>query len=158
MRLWSVHPRYLDAAGLVALWREALLARAVLRGLTAGYRHHPQLQRFRACPLPRAAISNYLGAVQAEAMARGYRFDRSKVGRVRAMAPLPVTDGQLRYEWQWLLGKLARRDAERFRRLRDVKLPEPHPLFARVPGPVACWEAVQPEIVQAKTVQPVPCT
>ena len=26
MRLWTLHPKYLDAAGLVALWREALLA------------------------------------------------------------------------------------------------------------------------------------
>ncbi|HEU5178767.1 MAG TPA: pyrimidine dimer DNA glycosylase/endonuclease V, partial [Burkholderiales bacterium] len=32
MRLWSLHPKYLDARGLVALWREALLAQAVLRG------------------------------------------------------------------------------------------------------------------------------
>ena len=50
MRLWSVHPKYLDARGLVALWREALLAQAVLRGRTNGYVHHPQLQRFRTQP------------------------------------------------------------------------------------------------------------
>jgi hypothetical protein len=47
---------YLDGRGLVALWREALLAQAVLRGRTRGYRH-PQLARFRsrenlARPLP----------------------------------------------------------------------------------------------------------
>ena len=29
MRLWSLHPRYLDRQGLTALWREGLLARAV---------------------------------------------------------------------------------------------------------------------------------
>jgi hypothetical protein len=43
MRLWSLHPQYLDPQGLVALWREALLAQAVLRGKTRGYKHHPQL-------------------------------------------------------------------------------------------------------------------
>lgn len=32
MRLWSLHPSYLDAVGLVALWREGLLARKVLQG------------------------------------------------------------------------------------------------------------------------------
>src|SRR5690606_6899395 len=42
MRLWSLHPRYLDRQGLLALWREALLARAVLRGETRGYTLHPQ--------------------------------------------------------------------------------------------------------------------
>ena len=60
MRLWTLHPRYLDAAGLVALWREGLLARAVLRGKTRGYRHHPQLERFRCHASPRSAINRYL--------------------------------------------------------------------------------------------------
>lgn len=77
MRLWSLHPKYLDPKGLVALWREALLARAVLRGETRGYRHHPQLQRFQAHATPRMAINAYLMAVHAEATARGYNFDRS---------------------------------------------------------------------------------
>lgn len=43
MRLWSLHPQYLDAKGLVALWREGLLAQAVLAGQTRGYKRHPQL-------------------------------------------------------------------------------------------------------------------
>lgn len=144
MRLWSLHPKYLDAAGLVALWREALLARAVLRGLTVGYRHHPQLQRFRACEAPRAAISSYLAAVHAEAQSRGYHFERAKVGRVREVPPLVVTDGQLRYEWQWLLGKLQRRSPDLFERHRAIGLPDPHPLFAQTSGPAASWEVVQP--------------
>jgi len=55
VRLWSVHPEYLDSRGLVALWREALLAQAVLRGETRGYRRHPRLARFRARPDPTAA-------------------------------------------------------------------------------------------------------
>jgi hypothetical protein len=66
MRLWTLHPRYLDAQGLVALWREALLARAVLRGETRGYRHHPQLLRFQAHAQPRTAISVFLAGVHAE--------------------------------------------------------------------------------------------
>lgn len=142
MRLWSLHPKYLDAAGLVALWREALLARAVLRGLTTGYRHHPQLHRLLACESPRAAISNYLAAVYAEARDRGYHFDRTKVGRVRAVPPLTVTDGQLRYEWQWLLAKLERRSPQVFEQHRSIAVPDVHPLFVRRRGPVADWEVV----------------
>src|SRR5262245_3906405 len=106
MRLWSIHPRYLDPQGLVALWREALLARAVLRGTTAGYRHHPQLQRFRDHASPRSAICAYLGAVHADAVSRGYAFDRRKVGPVRALERIPVTRGQVDFEWQHLLRKL----------------------------------------------------
>src|SRR5215468_8988915 len=99
MRLWSLHPRYLDAKGLVALWREALLARAVLRGETRGHRHHPQLQRFLAHRTPRSAINTYLAQVLKEAEARGYRFDASKVGPVRARVRIVSTVGQVEYEW-----------------------------------------------------------
>ena len=67
MRLWSLHPRYLDRAGLVALWREALLAQAVLRGATRGYRRHPQLVRFRSHPDPEGAIAAYLEGICREA-------------------------------------------------------------------------------------------
>ena len=143
MRLWTVHPRYLDPQGLVALWREALLARAVLRGETRGYRHHPQLQRFQAHAAPRSAISVFLAGVHAEARARGYSFDASKVGPVRtALARVPTTSGQLDHEWQHLLGKLRVRNPELFKRWRLLRRPEAHPLFEIVPGGVAEWERV----------------
>ena len=140
MRLWTLHPRYLDAQGLVALWRETLLAREVLRGRTRGYRQHPQLRRFRSCASPRAAANRYLFIVYAEARLRGYRFDRSKLGRDRRVAPIPVTDGQLQYEWSWLLKKLRRRSPALYRRHLEVPVPMVHPLFRVVPGPVAEWE------------------
>src|SRR6185295_5177670 len=99
MRLWSLHPRYLDSQGLVALWREGLLAQAVLAGRTRGYTHHPQLDRFRE---HRAAIALYLREVAVEARRRGYRFDESKLPRVRRAVTLTVSEGQLRYEWTHL--------------------------------------------------------
>ena len=67
MRLWSIHPRYLDPQGLVALWREALLAKAVIRGETRGYTNHPQLERFKLHPQPTSAINCYHAADHAEA-------------------------------------------------------------------------------------------
>lgn len=90
MRLWSLHPKYLDPQGLVALWREALLAKAVIRGETRGYTHHPQLQRFTEHPHPRLAINAYLAAVHVEATQRGYRFDRSKIGTLREIERMAV--------------------------------------------------------------------
>lgn len=95
MRLWTLHPRYLDAVGLVSVWRKALLAREVLRGRTRGYRNHPQLERFRAHPAPLSAINAYLRAVHEEAAARGYAFDARKLGPVRDRSRIPATDGQL---------------------------------------------------------------
>ena len=140
MRLWSLHPRHLDPQGLVALWREALLAKAVLRGETRGYRHHPQLERFNAHPQPRSAINAYLAAVHAEATSRGYRFDRSKIGPVRSVASIPVTTGQLEREWEHLLRKLAGRSPAVWTQWAGLREPDVHPLFHVVPGPVAPWE------------------
>jgi hypothetical protein len=140
MRLWSVHPKYLDAKGLVALWREALLAQAVLRGRTRGYRHHPQLERFRAHPRPVAAIRAYLAAVQEEASRRGYAFDTSLIGRVREVEYLNVTTGQLGYEWRHLKRKLRARAPQTYRAVRRVHKPESHPLFSVVSGRVCDWE------------------
>lgn len=140
MRLWSLHPRYLDARGLVALWREALLAQAVLSGRTTGYVHHPQLSRFRAQDFPRGAIADYLRSVHAEAARRGYTFRARLIGRGRSRAGIAVTRGQLLHEWNHLLAKLAIRDPERRERLESVIRPRPHPSFRVVPGGVEAWE------------------
>ena len=140
MRLWSLHPRYLDAAGLVAVWREGLLAQAVLRGRTAGYRHHPQLDRFRAQRSPAGQIANFLRAVLAEADARGYKFAANKIGRARARRRINVTRGQVEFEWRHLLSKLRKRDPKRFGQLAKVQQPDVHPMFRVVPGKVEPWE------------------
>jgi hypothetical protein len=142
MRLWSLHPRYLDSKGLVALWREALLAQAVLAGQTRGYRHHPQLARFLASATPQRHIASYLHAVHAEAQRRGYRFDAKKVGRNRTAERLAVTRGQLDYEWSHLTGKLKLRDPERLAQLGTVRRPQAHPMFMVVAGGVADWEVM----------------
>ena len=142
MRLWSIHPRYLDAQGLVALWREALLARAVLRGETRGYTSHPQLERFISHPAPLSAINAYLAGVHSEAAARGYSFDRTKFGPVRNDIAIKVSSGQRAYEWQHLMKKLARRNPELKRKWSVVRVPDFHPLFVGVRGPVASWEKV----------------
>lgn len=140
VRLWSLHPQYLDSAGLVALWREGLLAQAVLLGRTRGYTHHPQLLRFREQPDPAGAIATYLHHVLHEADQRGYSFDRSKLPRRKNTAPVALTDGQLLCEWRHLKAKLRVRNPERYRRILRLKEPSPHPSFVVVPGPVAAWE------------------
>lgn len=142
MRLWSLHPQYLDAKGLVALWREALLAQAVLAGNTKGYKHHPQLKRFQESPAPRAYIATYLRLLHAEATLRGYRFDVKRIGRSSAagMKPLKVARDQLTYEWKHLRKKLKIRDPARRTEFAGVKAPKAHPLFRTVKGTVAEWE------------------
>lgn len=140
MRLWTLHPCYLDRRGLVALWREALLAQAVLAGNTRGYRHHPQLSRFNTAQRPLAAIAGYLREVRTEADRRGYRFDAERITSQETSEPLVATTGQLEFEWKHLRLKLQHRDAEWLARLRQVRPLQPHPLFVIVAGPKEAWE------------------
>ncbi|MBI4998431.1 MAG: DNA lyase [Rhodocyclales bacterium] len=142
MRLWTLHPKYLDARGLVALWREALLAQAVLLGRTRGYTSHPQLNRFKATPDPVAALASYLEVVQAEATRRGYRFDGSRIAPARHAGRIATPRGQLDYEWSHLRAKLRRRAPEVLAVLKEIERPAPHPLFRIVAGGVADWEVV----------------
>lgn len=138
VRLWSIHPRFLDAKGLVACWREALLAQAVLRGRTRGYRNHPQLDRFRRARDPVAAVGAFLAAVAVEARRRGYQFDSSKIARPRSRARLRVTRGQIEHEWLHLKRKLRQRDPAWLRALPAEAAA--HPMLRVVAGPVESWE------------------
>ncbi len=140
MRLWSLHPRYLDAKGLVALWREALLAQKVLSGDSKGYRSHPQLIRFRRQADPLAAIAAYLRDVRQEAERRGYRFDSGKIAVTSGTAKIPVTDGQLKYELDQLKSRLRLRDPNAYLRIESLSEAEPHPLFRIISGDVEEWE------------------
>lgn len=140
MRLWSLHPKYLDAKGLVALWREALLAQAVLRGRTRGYRHHPQLARFLELPSPCGGIAQYLRVVHAESLTRGYAFTSGKISRARCFNVIDLRRGQLEYEWEHLMRKLKLRDPARAKQLQGIRQPQAHPLFRIVSGSAEEWE------------------
>lgn len=140
MRLWTIHPKHLDARGLVALWREALLAQKVLQGRTRGYRYHPQLFRFQKIQNPAAALASYLAVIHKESVRRGYRFNRSKIGTKRFSGRIPETRGQLLYEWKHLKAKLALRDVARLSASRSIPVPEHHPLFRLIEGGVRDWE------------------
>ena len=147
MRLWSIHPRYLDTKGLVALWREALLAKKVLEGHIRGYKNHPQLERFKNYRDPLSAINSYLYYVYLEAKDRGYNFDVSKIEGITLLSKaIPVTEGQLLYELKHLCNKLKVRDKDRFFKFclnLSKEQIEPHPIFFVISGEVETWERVR---------------
>ena len=142
MRLWSIHPRYLDSKGLLAVWREGLLAQKVLSGKTKGYRNHPQLERFKKFPYPLAAIRAYLFGIYQEAKLRGYAFDRFRINLSgnALVKRIAVTKGQVVFEFEHLLAKLKIRDFDRYRKFRKLKRIIVHPLFRKVSGSLEDWE------------------
>lgn len=143
MRLWSISPKHLDSLALVALWRESLLALRVLEGATRGYVNHPQLYRFKNSRDPLRAANTYVYYVWCEGKRRGFRFTGEKFSREKVDPSLriPVSEGQLRYEFWHLLKKVFERDRAWFHFLRKVCV-EPHPLFFVVPGAIEVWEKV----------------
>ncbi len=140
MRLWSLHPSLLDTKGLVAVWREALLAQKVLQGKTNGYRQHPQVRRFRQCEDPIAAIATYLWAVHGEAVRRNYRFDAARIAGEPQSLRIPVSEGQLAFEWEHLKQKLRQRDPEHLKEVCRSRKLLAHPLFVVVAGDIEPWE------------------
>jgi hypothetical protein len=142
MRIWSLHPHYLDTKGIVALWRETLLAKHVLEGRTKGYKNHPQLNRFKAAKNPLHAINQYLAEVYAEATKRGYTFGKDKIDWKFQKQTLTVTDGQIAYELEHLKKKLKVRDTEKLKEIKNVSAITPHPLFKIVKGNIEDWEVV----------------
>lgn len=142
MRIWSLHPKYLDSKGLVALWRETLLAKNVLEGKTKGYKNHPQLHRFKRAENPLNSINQYLAVVYREASERGFNFDNNKFHQKFIPSTLAVTKGQMRYELAHLLGKLKTRDTNGYNKLHSLQSIEPHPLFEIVDGEIEPWEIV----------------
>lgn len=145
MRLWSLHPSYLDSKGLVACWREGLLALKVLRGETRGYTNHPQLQRFKTQADPVAAIEQYLAAILYEADQRGYKFDHGKIEVHTGSIIMPVTTGQLEYELSHLRSKLKQRDPVKYGKIAQLISPLPNPIYKVVAGGIESWEKIQPE-------------
>jgi len=147
MRLWSISPVYLDTKGLLALWREALLAKKVLEGKTKGYKNHPQLERFKNYTQPLVAINSYLYYVLVEAGRRGYNFDNSKINTSTIIfEKIPVTKGQIGYELFHLASKLKFRSPEYYRifeRLLENEGVKLNPVFYIVDGDIEKWEKLK---------------
>ena len=141
MRLWSIHPKYLDRKGLAALWRESLLAKKVLEKKTKGYRNHPQLLRFKSTDFPLKYINTYLYYIYKEAKKRKYNFDKSKF-KYYKLKKLPITIGQINYEFLHLLKKLKKRNYFLYKALKNTRKIKPHPLFKAIKGNIEYWEKI----------------
>lgn len=140
MRLWSISPEYMDSKGLVALWREALLAKSVLSGKTEGYKNHPQLYRFKEVKNPLNALDYYLSTIFNESVERGFHFNRKLINWSFNEIKIDVTRGQLKYEFNHYLKKIESRDNSKFIQLSEETFITPNPLFNVISGDIESWE------------------
>lgn len=146
MRLWSIHPEYLDTFGLVALWREGLLAQKVLIGQTKGYKNHPQLIRFKRQENPILYIGFYLYEIWKESQKRGYNFNQDKIlikpdkNFLINFKEIKVSTEQLKFELKHLKNKINKRSPKDLERLKETEKISPHPLFIEYIGKIEDWE------------------
>ena len=140
MRLWTLHPKYLDSQGLVAVWREGLLAQKVLKGETKGYKNHPQLERFKTQTDQLKSIAYFLNEIWVESQRRNYQFDKTKFILNEYPKQIPTTTGQIQFEFNHLLQKLEKRSLQDYERIAGLKTIDPHPLFKVVEGEIESWE------------------
>ena len=145
MRLWSIRLDWLDPIGLVALWRESLLAKAVLEGKTIGYKNHPQLFRFKSYSRPLNATNTYMLYVKLEGDKRGFRFNSYKIDSdlVNKDIKIAVSQGQLDYELQLLKEKIAIRAKNKLQAVLTNDRGQPNNLFVPYNGPIEPWEKVR---------------
>ena len=144
MRLWSIHPRYLDRIGLVALRRESLLARKVLAGEAKENVNHPRLNRFGRHVQTLKAVGDFPAAAREEALNRGYSLDTKKIRTCGSGDKIKLKRRQIEYEFELLLGRLEERTPQKYRALRVVKKEEieADPLFDIIPGGIEQRERV----------------
>jgi len=142
MRLWSLHPKYLDRAWLLACWREWLLAKNVLEGNTKWYKNHPQLNRFKRLDNPIGWINAFLSQILMESKNRWYNFSDSKINKMYREWMIEVTIWQVEFEKKHLLNKLSVRDLKRFKILSESELLEINPIFKIIEWQVESWERI----------------
>lgn len=145
MRLWTIHPSYLDEQGLKALWREGLMAKKSLSGITRVNRNHPQLNRFQNNSQPLKAINCYLNLVWIEANSRGYVFDNKNIPpiKVEDVEPIVVTNGQVHHEFNLLKKTFKKTSIDSFEKIKDVEKINVFSIFKQTPGSVEPWENIK---------------
>ena len=109
----------------------------MLFGETKGYVNHPQLIRFRNSFNSKLYIGTYLYYVYLDGLKRKYSFDLRKIRAYSLkIEKIPITIGQLRYEYAHLMKKLMKRSPSYYQKLKSILEPEPHPIFTVTPGEI----------------------
>lgn len=160
MRLWTIHPSFLDQKGLCGLWRETLVGlKALEKGPGAPWYNHPQLARFKVYPNGLAMLAEYAEHVLDEGHKRGYNFNTAllepylELYEMNFDGCIMVTKGQFDYEVEHFIRKLASRDEMRYQLYMEKMGPRslyqpkievfvPNPVFRIVDGPIEVWEKV----------------
>lgn len=143
MRIWSLHPKYLDKKELIDSWNDGLRTIGILTRNHQGSIFRPELSRFRSQSEPIIAVEKYLLSIANEAKRRGYMVDIRKLPSIPVVVShkIPVSSGQIEYEWRQLMHVLAGRSPGFLRRIEYSPSHDINPIFYKRPGhDIETWE------------------
>lgn len=149
MRIWSIHPKYLDTKRLTAQWREALLCKSILEGKTKSYTKHPQYLKLLKLKNPYQFINFFLLTIWEESQKRGYKYDKSKINldevKIFDNVYLDVTIEQLKYEFCHMLQKMNNDDPQYLKNIIFLKKEGiiSNPLFNSIDGNIMNFEIIK---------------
>ncbi|OQB09054.1 MAG: hypothetical protein BWY21_00959 [Parcubacteria group bacterium ADurb.Bin216] len=108
MRLWSIHPVYLDDIGLSRCYYEGIGGLKTMLGM----QRHPQLNRFKQSKDPVNNLKYYLIHVYTESVFREKDYKHFELLEdlcLKSYKPdyIPVSNKQLEFEIRWLVGKMS---------------------------------------------------
>ena len=98
-----------------------MLAQKVLKGETKSHENHPRLKKSKAHPHSQYAIANYLVEIWKESKRREYNFNKEKIGYTKIVEKIPITQSELRYEFDLLRDGTKKRTPSRHKDLLSVK-------------------------------------
>lgn len=142
MRIWSIHPSYLDSAGINGCWRESLLAQKILNGHNFSYKNHSQMKRFYSDRESLLAIGTYLYYIYLESVKRNYNYDFNKILYFNNNYKMQVTENQLLYEFNLLQWKLKKRNYKKYLENKNIKEIFPNNIFDVKEGQIESWEKI----------------
>lgn len=131
MRVWTIHPKYLNRKELSACWHDGLRALKVLSEPEKYQRFYEGLSVFRVQSEPVYALAKYLQAIGKEGVKRGLQMDLSLLPEVPKdfRLKIPVSEERIASERKLLTKRLAGLGRWHLRKFQSMLPGRTNPLF-----------------------------
>lgn len=160
MRLWTIHPKYLDGKRLTSQWKEGIQMMHIWKEIgenpepakRLGYVSHPQVRRLSNLLVADSGLISlllhqHLTAVHEESVQRSYSFNKKLIDDLapdcKNAPKVYVTMGQVAYEF----ALMATKNNEWSQKVAIDPYMLCNPIFQVVSGSIESWEKTKDEVL-----------